>query len=72
VRLDIPNRKLDVVISDEELAQRWQEYERPELENQTPWQELYRAHVGQLSTGGCLEFATAYRRAAEKMPRDNH
>ena len=44
----------------------------PELEHQTPWQELYRRNVGQLADGGCLEFATAYQRVGEKLPRDNH
>ena len=43
-----------------------------ELDNQTPWQEIYRAHVGQLADGGCLELATAYQRIAKDLPRDNH
>ena len=40
--------------------------------NQTPWQEIYRRHVGQLADGGCLELATAYKRVAQMLPRDNH
>ena len=32
----------------------------PEIVSQTPWQEIYRTHVGQLADGGCLELATAY------------
>ncbi len=40
--------------------------------NQTPWEELYRANVGQLADGGCLEFATSYQRVARALPRDNH
>ncbi|MGH1560477.1 hypothetical protein ACRAWD_28045 [Caulobacter segnis] len=27
----------------------------------TPWQEIYRAHTGQLETGGVLEFAVKYQ-----------
>jgi dihydroxy-acid dehydratase len=38
----------------------------------TPWQELYRGHVGQLHTGGCLEFACAYRAVCGTVPRHNH
>lgn len=38
----------------------------------TPWQELYRSHVGQLHTGGCLEFACAYRAVCGTVPRHNH
>ena len=29
-------------------------------------------HVGQLADGGCLELATAYRKVARDLPRDNH
>ncbi len=72
VRLDLNAGRLDLMISDAELAERRAAWTPPVLDNHTPWEELYRAHVGQLSDGGCLEFATAYRRAAEKLPRDNH
>ena len=40
-----------------------------ELKN---WQEIYRSNVGQLADGGCLELATAYKRIAKHLPRDNH
>ena len=72
VRLDIPNHRLDLVATEDELARRRSSWSPPKLENQTPWQELYRAHVGQLADGGCLEFATAYQRVSETLPRDNH
>ena len=41
---------------------------------QTPWQELYRQTVGQLSTGGCLEPATLYLKVIETRgnPRHSH
>ena len=38
----------------------------------TPWQQLYRDHVGQLHTGGCLEFACGYRAVCGTVPRHNH
>lgn len=72
VRLDIAKRRLDVLIDDAELKRRWDEHVPFKIENHTPWQELYRNHVGQLAGGGCLEFATAYHRVAEHLPRDNH
>jgi len=72
VRLDLNAGRLDLIISDEALAARGAAWKPPALSNQTPWQELYRRHVGQLEGGGCLEFATAYHRAAEVLPRDNH
>jgi len=72
VRLDIPNRRLDAVVPDDEWAARRAAWTPPELENQTPWQELYRNNVGQLAEGGCLEFATNYHRTSRVLPRDNH
>ena len=72
VRLDIPNRRLEAVVPDDEWAARRAAWTPPALEHQTPWQEFYRAHVGQLAEGGCLEFATSYHRVARQVPRDNH
>ncbi len=72
VRLDIPSRTLTLEISDDVRAKRWDAWTAPDRPHQTPWQELYRTHVGQLETGGCLEFATKYQRIGEVMARDNH
>jgi dihydroxy-acid dehydratase len=72
VRLDISNRRLDALVPDDEWAARRAAWTPPVLENQTPWQEFYRNHVGQLAEGGCLEFATNYHRTSRQLPRDNH
>ncbi len=72
VRLDLNEGTMNAVVPEAEWERRRAEWQAPELDNQTPWQELYRNHVGQLETGGCLEFATRYHRTAEKLPRDNH
>ncbi|MEL7467954.1 MAG: IlvD/Edd family dehydratase [Pseudomonadota bacterium] len=72
VRLDIPNATMDALVPAEEWQARKDAWEKPELEHQTPWQELQRAHVGHFADGGCLEFATRYRRTSETLPRDNH
>ena len=77
VRLDLPNRRLDVLIEREEIAQRHAEWERhpPKLPpSQTPWQEIYRSMVGQLSTGACLEPAVLHLKIVETYgsPRRNH
>jgi len=63
---------MDALVDPKEWAQRQADWSAPDLENQTPWQEIYRRHVGQLSDGGCLELATAYQRVARNLPRDNH
>ncbi|PKP63055.1 MAG: dihydroxy-acid dehydratase, partial [Alphaproteobacteria bacterium HGW-Alphaproteobacteria-8] len=72
VRLDLNAGRLDLIIPDADLAARRAAWKPPVLSNQTPWQQLYRENVGQLEGGGCLEFATAYHKAAEVLPRDNH
>ena len=74
VRIDLAKRRADMLISDEELAARRAAWKPPELEHQTPWQELQRAKVGQLSSGACLDFAVKYQRISitKGIPRDNH
>ena len=57
VRIDLNARTVMLQVSDEELADRRANYQAPEIVNDTPWQEMYRGCVGQLSTGGCMEFA---------------
>ncbi|MDE2791686.1 MAG: dihydroxy-acid dehydratase family protein [Paracoccaceae bacterium] len=72
VRLDLNRCRLDALVDKTEWKARREAWRPPDLVNQTPWQELYRMHVGQLAEGGCLEFATEYRRVASQLPRDNH
>lgn len=72
VRLDLNTGRLDALVDEAEWQARRAAWTPPELDNQTPWQEIYRAHVGQLADGGCLELATAYQRIAKDLPRDNH
>jgi dihydroxy-acid dehydratase len=72
VRLDLNAGRLDALVPDAEWAERRAAWNPPAIRNQTPWQEIYRTHVGQLADGGCLELATAYRRVGQDLPRDNH
>ncbi|MCE8441050.1 IlvD/Edd family dehydratase [Rhodovulum sulfidophilum] len=72
VRLDLNASRLDALVDDAEWDLRRKAWEPPEIVSQTPWEEIYRANVGQLAEGGCLELATAYRRIARDLPRDNH
>ncbi len=72
VLLDLNERTLNALVPDDEWAERAANWSPPELVHQTPWQELYRKHVGQLADGGCLELATAYHEVAKDLPRDNH
>ncbi|MDG1118047.1 MAG: dihydroxy-acid dehydratase family protein [Flavimaricola sp.] len=72
VRLDLNASTLDALVDPAEWQARRDAWVAPEIVNQTPWQEIYRTHVGQLADGGCLELATAYQRVAQSLPRDNH
>ncbi|WP_140986761.1 IlvD/Edd family dehydratase [Asticcacaulis tiandongensis] len=79
VRVDLNANTVNVLISDEEIAER-----RAALEaaggfqfpaHQTPWQEMQRAVVGQMGSGMVLENAVKYQRIAQigaGVPRDNH
>ena len=78
VRIDLGKGSANVLISDEDLAERRRAlnaaggYAYPR--SQTPWQEIQRATVGQMETGAILEGAEKYQRIAQTMglPRDNH
>jgi dihydroxy-acid dehydratase len=72
VRLDLNASTLDALVDADDWQARIDAWQAPELEHQTPWQEIYRKHVGQLGDGGCLELATAYQKIRTTLPRDNH
>jgi dihydroxy-acid dehydratase len=74
IRVDLNKRSANILISDAELAQRRRDLKLPQFVSQTPWQEIYREHVGQLADGGTLENAVKYQRVSERfgVPRDNH
>jgi dihydroxy-acid dehydratase len=72
VRVDLSTGRCDVLLADEELEARRREAPPPVPASQTPWQEIYRATVGQLHTGACLELALPYRGVGHDMPRHNH
>lgn len=72
IRMDLNKRTVDVVLPEGELERRRKEWKKPELKNQTPWEEIYRGMVGQLSTGGCLEDAVKYVRIIEERGEARH
>ena len=78
VRIDVGRGKADILVDEAELSSR-----RAALEaaggyaypaSQTPWQEIQRSMVDQLSEGMVLKPATKYQRVARSkgLPRDNH
>lgn len=78
LRIDLVRGRVDVLIESDEIERR-----RGQLEtaggyrfpaSQTPWQDLQRSRVGDLSTGAILEGAEAFQRIdrLHGVPRDNH
>jgi dihydroxy-acid dehydratase len=72
IRVSIRERRVDALISDEEIAERRTHLQPFVPPNHTPWEELYRSSVGQLESGGCLEFATKYHDVRKVVPRHSH
>ena len=78
VRIDLGKGSANILISDEELANRRAAfsgnggYHYPK--HQTPWQEIQRGMVDQLAQGMVLKPAVKYRDVAHTsgVPRDNH
>jgi dihydroxy-acid dehydratase len=78
IRIDLRRSRADLLVSEEELETRRKAleadggYEYPA--SQTPWQEIQRGMVGQMSTGMVLEPAVKYQRVAQTkgLPRDSH
>ena len=74
IRVDLREASVNVLLPEEELAERRRLHEPAELVNQTPWQEIHRQTVGDLSTGACMELALKYQDVAHAhgVPRDSH
>ena len=78
VRIDLNKGEANILISDDELAQRRSDLQKhggfPIPRSQTPWQEIQRGMVDQFAEGMVLKPAIKYQRVAQTMgiPRDNH
>jgi dihydroxy-acid dehydratase len=78
VRIDLNKSKANILISTEELAKRRADLQAhggfPIPKSQTPWQEIERGMMDQLSEGMVLKPAVKYQHVAKTMgiPRDNH
>jgi dihydroxy-acid dehydratase len=72
VKVDLKNRRVDVLLTEEEIRSRREALQETALVNDSPWQELHRAHTGQLETGACLDFAVKYHDLRKVVPRHSH
>ncbi|GAA0495557.1 IlvD/Edd family dehydratase [Streptomyces olivaceiscleroticus] len=65
VRLDVPARRLDVLVEDAELARRRAAWQPPRAHAERGWRYLYDRHVTQADTGVDLDFL---RGASDSTP----
>ena len=72
VVIDLNNYTANMLVSDEEIELRKKDGVPPYPESQTPWQEIQRNLVGELSDGAVLENAVKFQKVRKKLPRDNH
>jgi dihydroxy-acid dehydratase len=77
LRIDLGKGTADMLIPVAEIERRRAALQLaggfPTPGSQTPWQEIFRASVTQMSDGQIIRGADEYRRVAQaSMPRDNH
>jgi dihydroxy-acid dehydratase len=70
IELDVPNRKLHLHVSDEELTRRLADWKVPEPPMTSGYWKLYIDHVLQADQGADLDFLVGRR--GSFVPRDNH
>lgn len=76
LRVDLTKRRVDILVSEDELKKRRDEleakggYQIPE--SQTPWQDIFRRETGQLNDGMVLNCAPKYQRIAQRWPAPRH
>ena len=70
IELDVPNRRLELKISDEELSRRLSEWKAPPPPLDSGYWKLYVDHVLQADEGVDLDFLVGRR--GSFVPRDNH
>ena len=74
VKVDLIEKRVDVMIDQSVIDERMQKVQFKFPANQTPWQEIARNYVGQLSDGACLNMKEEYFDVSKTkgIPRDNH
>ncbi len=72
LRIDLNHGSMNVLLDESELKKRRKNLKSVIIEHQTPWQEIYRDTVGQLSRGGIIELAAKYRKIKKTIPRHSH
>jgi dihydroxy-acid dehydratase len=67
VRLDVPGRRIDMLVGDEELARRRAEWRAPEPKAGRGYNWMYAQHIGQADTGCDFDFLqTGFGKSAKE------
>ena len=72
IQIDLNKFTANMLVDQDEIENRKKDGPPKYPENQTPWQEIYRNHVGHMSRWGILENAVNYQKVKKSLPRDNH
>ena len=72
IQIDLNNFTANMLVDQDEIENRKKDGPPKYPDHQTPWQEIYRNHVGHMSDGGVLENAVTYQKVKNSLPRDNH
>ena len=72
VRVDLNNGTANMLVDDAEIERRKGDGIPAFPASQTPWQQIYRATVGQMQSGAVMELALEYKNIGEVLPRHNH
>ena len=72
LRVDLNQGRCDALVRADEIETRKAQALQPVPESQTPWQQIYRREVEQLSEGATLRSAKGFRAVASRLPRHNH
>lgn len=72
IRVDLVKRRVDVLLSEYEIASRRETMITTVPENQTFWQQVYRTHVNDLDGGAIFPEMANYRDIRAKTPRHSH
>jgi dihydroxy-acid dehydratase len=70
VELDVAGRRLQLHVSDQELAQRKLAWKAPQTPMTRGWVKLYFDHVQQANLGADLDFLVG--KSGSAVPKDNH
>tara|TARA_B100000963_G_scaffold30298_1_gene22528 strand:- start:1228 stop:3012 length:1785 start_codon:yes stop_codon:yes gene_type:complete len=74
MRIDLIKRRVDLLITQSEFKKRRKTKKKFKINNQTPWQEIFRNTVGQLEDGACINSRGKYFDVSNTkgLPRNSH